>query len=718
MHHHPDDKIVAHAVAQLAAIFSAEDSVPLITENDQDALWRACSYVGRAMHITMVKPPIAAFSGTAHTALLAIAQASQCRMRTVALKGRWWEEDNGPLLAFDPQNMQPIALTLTFGGQYQWLDAAGILQPLTPAYSETLAPQGYMFYRTLPAKSLNLFALLKFALIQQKHDLFRITLLQMGIGLLALLTPIATGIILDTVVPEANVGLLQQWLIGLGVNLLGASAFGVVQSLLLLRFRFKTDAATQAAIWDRLLRLPVHFFQQFSAGDLTMRASGIDTIQQTLTSVTLQTVLSSFFSLFTLALMFYYSPSLALIAISILIPILLLMWLSAYLQLQYQRPIAYLQGQLASLTLQFLTGISKLRVRHSEKPVFALWVEQFAHKNRLSMSAGILDIRFTILYGLVTTLGTVGLYAMAGTHTESISFGSFIAFNAAFGQFFAATLALGGIVSSLVELIPLYERIQPILNEVPEREREGEDPGILSGEIHVKGVHFRYQPDSPWVLEDISLSIRAGEMVALVGSTGCGKSTLFRLMLGFEEPKIGHILYGDHALETLNLRALREQFGVVLQNSTILPGTIFDTIAGSHPLTQEAAWEALTQVNLAADIATMPMGLHTLMVEAGKTLSIGQRQRLMIARALATQPRILFLDEATSALDNPTQHAVMESLQKLQITRVVAAHRLSTVMHADKIYVLEHGKIMQSGTYAELMAEEGLFARLVARQLV
>lgn len=715
---HPDDKTVAHAVAQLADIFNTSSNEPPITKHNEDALWLVCQQIGRAMRIEMVKPTAARASITTHAALSAIAKASQFRIRKVTLKGRWWEYDNGPLLAFHQKTLQPVALTPTSAGRYQWLDETGQAQALTPETAQTLAIEAYMFYRTLPRRLLVLSDLLKFALSHQKRDISRLMVLQAAIGLLALLTPIATGILLDTAVPNANISLLQQWLIGLGVGLLGMSVFGAVQSLLLLRLRFKTNASTQAAVWDRLLCLPVDFFQQFSAGDLTTRASGIDTIQQTLTGITLQTVLSSLFSLLTLALMFYYSPVLALGALGLLIVMVLAMWISAYIQLRYQRPILYLQGQLASLTFQFLSGISKLRVSHSEKRVFALWVDQFAHKNRLSMRAGIWRIRFVILYALLAAAGVVGLYAFVGIQRESFSFGSFIAFNAAFGQFFAATLALGGVVSTLIQLVPLYERIQPILTTLPEHEKEGENPGVLSGDITLKEVSFRYDAESPWVLENISLSIKAGEMVAFVGSTGCGKSTLFRLLLGFNKPEVGHILYGDHALETLNLRALREQFGVVLQNSTLLPGTIFDTIRGAGVLTLEAAMDALKQVDLADDVAAMPMGLHTLMAEAGKTLSTGQRQRLIIARALATRPKILFLDEATSALDNPTQRDVMENLQKLQITRIVAAHRLSTVMGADQIYVLENGKIIQSGKYADLVAEEGLFARLVERQLV
>lgn len=719
MFNQENDKIVTNAVAQLASILNIEENAEPITGEIQDALWLACHHLGKALGIDVIKPTTPTQSSTTYETLLSIAQASQFCIRKVALKGRWWEYDNGPFLAFDQETRQPFALMVDSSGHYEYIDTqTGARQPLTPEQAQTLAHDGYMLYRTLPDVKLTLFTLLRFALRGQKPDIFRLSYLQTSIGLLALLIPVGTGILLNTAAPNADMSLLGQWTLGLLVSLLSVATFSLIQELSFIRLRFKMNAATQSALWDRLLRLPASFFQRFSAGDLSMRVSGIDAIQQRLTGATLHALLSSIFALLALALMCYYAPILALFAFGLLLVILATMWLYAWLQLKYQRPILYLQGQLASFTLQFLTGISKLRVSHSEKRIFALWVEQFAQKNRLTLRASLLDIRFLLLRNLLFALGTIGLYAITGFYyIDKMSLGDFIAFNAAFGQFFAAMLGLGGIMSTLIQLIPLYERVQPILDTEPERDREGEDPGILSGDITFQAISFHYH-ESPPILQNFSLSIRAGEMVAFVGSTGCGKSTLFRLLLGFETPISGKIFYGDHELEKLNLRALRKQLGVVLQNDTVLPGSIYETIAGARPLTMEDAWEAIRQVNLTDDIKAMPMGIHTMMAEAGKTLSTGQRQRLMIARALATQPRILFLDEATSALDNPTQCAVMDNLEKLNITRIVAAHRLSTVIHADCIYVLEDGKITQSGTYTDLIGEEGLFATLVQRQLV
>lgn len=714
-----DEQIAVHTIAHLASIFSLKETDHILPAERQDALWSACEIIGKALQIEMVKPVASSTPLSTHASLLAVARASQCRVRKVALKGRWWEHDNGPLLAFDQENRQPIVLLVAPSGNYMWVDSStGEQQPLQPDHAQTLAQDGYMFYRTFPNESLTLFSLLRFVLEGQKRDIFRAAYLEGAASLLALLIPIGTGILLDNAVPNANISLLQQWLLGLLVSLFSMTLFEVIQTWVLMRLRFKTNAAIQAAVWDRLIRLPVNFFQRFSAGDLSMRASGVDSIQQSLTSATLSTTLNSIFSLFTLGLMFYYSTSLALYALGLLIILLVTMWLYAWVQLKYERIIQYLEGQLASLSLQFLTGISKLRVSHSEKRIFAVWAESFARKNRFSILSGLWGIRFTLFHGFIVLLGTLGLYGLLEMQSGQMSLGHFIAFNAAFGQFFAVALGLGSVLSTLIQLIPLYERIQPILMTLPEREKEGEDPGVLSGEIKLQSVSFRYNLDSPWALQDISLSIGAGKMVAFVGRTGCGKSTLFRLLLGFDTPNSGCILYDQQPLEQLNIRALREQFGVVLQNGTVLPGSIYETIVGSHPLTLDDAWEAVRQVNLAADIEAMLMGMHTLIAEGGKTFSTGQRQRLMIARALATHPRILFLDEATSALDNPTQRAVMKNLEERKITRVVAAHRLSTVTHADYIYVLDGGKIIQSGTYAELIAEKGLFALLVQRQLV
>jgi len=441
-------------------------------------------------------------------------------------------------------------------------------------------------------------------------------------------------------------------------------------------------------------------------------------MQQELNDATLQTFLGGIFSLLTLILMFFYSPLLTLFAVILLILFVVLMVLDAWVQLKYQRPVMYLHGQIATLVFQFISSISKLRVSNSEGRVFALWAEQFTKKTQLTYKETIWGIQFDVANDLLYLLGIIGLYALIGFKVVNLSFGSFIAFNAAFAQFFVATLSFAGILNTWINLIPLYERIKPILTTQPEVEREGIDPGILSGKISLEKIYFRYVMDGPLILENISLQIQPGKMVALVGATGSGKSTLFRMLLGFETPLSGHIYFNDQDLAKLNIRLMRQQIGVVLQNAKLFPGNIFENIAGAHLINLDEAWEAAQQVGLADDIRAMPMGMFTLVSEGGKTLSVGQCQRLMIARAIACKPQILFLDEATSALDNPTQAEIMHNLERLNMTRVIAAHRLSTLIHADCIFVINEGKIVQSGTYTDLLASSGLFATLVQHQLL
>ncbi|MGZ8975802.1 ATP-binding cassette domain-containing protein [Methylomagnum sp.] len=299
----------------------------------------------------------------------------------------------------------------------------------------------------------------------------------------------------------------------------------------------------------------------------------------------------------------------------------------------------------------------------------------------------------------------------------NIGTGDFLAFNAAFTQFLTAILGLGTALTTLLNAIPLYERAQPILHTLPEVDGAGATPGELRGAIELSRVNFSYSADGPQILKDIDLRIAPGEFVAFVGPSGSGKSTLFRLLLGFEVPTSGAVHYDGQDLAGLNVRALRRQLGVVLQNGKLMPGDIFTNIVGSAPLTLDDAWEAARLAGLDGDIRAMPMGMHTVIAEGASTLSGGQMQRLMIARALVGKPRVLLFDEATSALDNRTQEQVSQSLERLNATRVVIAHRLSTIANADWIHVFEQGRVVESGTYGELMERAGRFAELARRQL-
>jgi len=647
-----------------------------------ESLLSASQLICENLGIELIKPNQPVEQESAEEYLARLASVSHFRYRKVSLTGNWWEYDNGPLLVFDKAG-KAYGLIINKKGYYC----------VDEKRRESLKTDAYSFYRTFPMTVLNWRSLLSFGLWGQGHTIARLLILQAVISLVGLAVPIAMGMILDTAIPNADLGLLAQFILGLTAMAFAVGAFGLTQALTGLNIRFKMGPATQMAVLDRLLRLPASFFRQFSPGDLAMRARGIDAIRQEITGTALGAILGGVFSVLTLGLLFYYSAVLALGAVVYVLIIVGLMLISNMIQLKFQRPIAALQGKLAALSLQFINSVSKLRASGSEERAFSVWSKVFSEKVQLSYKATLSKIRFGISRTLISVLAMIWIFSMASVLGDELSLGHFVAFNAAFGQFFAATLSLAAIISNFIVLIPLYERIQPILTTLPEREKEGISPGVLQGKIVLKEVGFRYQSENPMILEDFSLEINPGEFIALVGATGSGKSTLLRLLLGFETPTHGNIYYDEYECAKLNLPALRQQMGVVLQNATLMPGTVFENIIGNRNLTLDAAWEAAHQVGLAAEIEAMPMGMQTMLTEGGRTLSMGQRQRLMIARALIHKPRILILDEAMNALDNLLQAEILQRLAKLNMTRILITHRSNALVHVDRVCVLAEGKV-------------------------
>jgi ATP-binding cassette subfamily C protein len=462
----------------------------------------------------------------------------------------------------------------------------------------------------------------------------------------------------------------------------------------------------------------VAFFRGYTAGDLAGRALGVATIRRLLTGVAVSAVLTSVFSFLNLGLLFFYDARLAGVAAAGLFVVLLATALSVGLQLRHQRAAYRARGEVAGKVLQFLTGIARLRVAGAEGRALALWARDFSAQKRAAFRARSVANAFAVLDAAVPGVAVLAVFGtVAALGDGGPSLGTFLAFNAAFTGVLAAALALGVSLNSLLQAVPLYERLRPILRADPEVSPSRTDPGELGGEVELRHVSFRYHADGPAVLRDLSLHVRPGTFVAVVGPSGAGKSTLFRLLLGFESPAGGSVAYDRRDLAGLDLQAVRRQVGVVLQNGKVVAGDVLTNIVGSSLLGPEDAWEAARLSGLDGDIREMPMGMHTVVSEGGGTLSGGQRQRLMIARAVVTRPRVLLFDEATSALDNQTQAVVGKGLESLKATRIVVAHRLSTVRHADWIYVLEAGRVVQQGRYEDLLGQGGLFAELVKRQL-
>jgi NHLM bacteriocin system ABC transporter ATP-binding protein len=417
--------------------------------------------------------------------------------------------------------------------------------------------------------------------------------------------------------------------------------------------------------------------------------------------------------------MLWYSVSLATVAIGLAVVGMSFTCVVSLMQVSRQRSLTQIHGKLFGTILQFITGISKIRLSATENRAFAIWARQFGEQKAIAFKAGMISNIISTFNSAFPVLSLAAIFFwLSSRQSGLLSTGSFLAFNAAFIIFQSALVQLSETLVSSLDVVPMYERAKPILEALPEFDVTKRYPGSLTGNIEVSHVCFRYSPDGPLVLDDISFGAKPGELVALVGASGSGKSTLLRLLIGFESPESGSVFYDGQDLAVLDNREVRRQIGVVLQNGKIMAGDIFRNIVGSSNLTVDDAWEAARMAGFDDDIRRMPMGMHTILPPGGGTLSGGQRQRLMIARAVVHKPRIILFDEATSALDNTTQSIVSKSLEKLHSTRVVIAHRLSTIINADRILVLDRGKILQTGNYEQLIGREGPFLELTKRQLV
>lgn len=690
---------------------------PDVVVGSDDPLFAAVHMVGSAIGIEIKQH---ATGNSNENPLNSIALASKVQIRQIVLKGDWWKEDNGHMLARLADGDKPVALLQKKPGQYVMINPEdGIEVKVTDEVSEQLSGIAFNFYRSFPNKKLSIFDVITFGRRGLFKDFAIIVLMGIAGGILSLLTPIATGLLFDDIIPSADRPQLLQLALGLIIAAFAGSLFELTRNIAMLRVEGRMDGAIQSAVWDRVINLPVPFFRKYSAGDLASRANGISRIRQELSSKTVSTIISSVFSVFNLLLLFYYSWKLALFGLAIVAILIVFTVLTSLKRVRLERTLATLEGKISGMVLEFFLGASKIRISGSEKKVFTLWANEYKEQQNITFRAEMIENVIAVFQSIypIVAAGVIFAAFVFYLEGEGLSTGAFLGFNAAFTQLIIAGLNLAFTVVSLVEIIPLYERAKPILHSLPEVSDNKVSPGVLTGAIDVKSLNFKYTADGPDILKDVSLSIKPGEFVALVGSSGSGKSTLLRILLGFERPDSGSAYYDDQELAGLNIKEVRRQIGVVLQNGQLMPGDIFTNIVGSSLLTIDDAWDAARASGFAADIEDMPMKMHTIISEGSGTLSGGQRQRLLIARAIANKPRILLFDEATSALDNLTQSAVSQSLDNLNVTRIVIAHRLSTIINADKIFVMDKGRIVQQGTYGELMKQGGLFASLSRRQI-
>ena len=674
-----------------------------------------------------------------------LAQKGGMQIRLIRLEAGWHTGDSGVMIGYlttDGERREMVALLPETSDRYRMVTRErpeGV--PITDELAGRIADDAFLCYPGLPAKKLDLSGLFRFMLRQcWASDKKTVLVASLIMGLIPLITPIVTETIFKDIIPildRKGLATVTQVMMVAGFT---TAALSTVRSIAFLRLSASCGMALRAALFGRLLSLPTTFFRRFQSGDLANRMMGLEMVTALLSENIFGVIFGLLFSFWSLALMCYYSWKLTAAAVGIWLVYLLLSGFVVRYLVRAQRQMIQAKNKTSGILQQIFTGLVKFRVKGAEEQAYHLWGEKFAEEWKWNYRARVLKNYNAVIAAVQPILLALALYyfglrelaettAAGGTGSaakemadtlamaEPMSVATFIAFQAAYTTFNASLTAVMPVLEQTSSVRPLLENLRPILDAEPEVVEEKTEADILSGAFEVRHLSFSYGEGLPEVLHDVSFRVAAGDHVAIVGRSGCGKSTLVRLLLGFETPTSGAVYYDGQDLADLDLPSVRVQMGVVLQNGQLMTGDIYRNIVGASDLTLDDAWAAAEAAGIADEIREMPMQMQTVVSEGSTNISGGQRQRILIAKALAMKPSIIICDEATSALDNRTQAIVTDSLDRLKATRVIVAHRLSTIRRADHIIVLDKGRIAESGTFDELVAKNGLFASFVKRQV-
>ncbi len=637
--------------------------------------------------------------------------------RTVRLEKGWYRDAVGAMLGVMKESGRVVALIPAGFSGYCYIDPdSGKKIKINRRNQRLFDSEAIAFYKPFPLKKIGLGSVAKYiAETLSAADFALIALATLALSLIGMLSPKLNNILFAAVLPSGSVRLLLSiavFTVSLSVSSLLISA---TKEMITARINTKMSVSVQAAAMMRIMSLPADFFKGYGSGDLSSRAAHISSLCNMLVSAVLTTGLTSAFSLIYISQIFIYAPVLVVPAIAVILATVAFSLISSFAQMRISKKQMELSAKESGMSYALISGIQKIKLAGAEKRAFARWGNLYAQNAKLTYNPPAFIKLNSVISLAISLIGNIVMYAAAVK--SGVSVADYYAFGTAYGMVSGAFMSLAGMALTAAQIKPILEMVQPFFNTVPEISEGKEVITRLSGGIELTNVSFRYNENMPLILDNMSLKIRPGQYVAIVGKTGCGKSTLMRLLLGFEKPQKGAVYYDGRDIERIDLKSLRRRIGVVMQNGKLFSGDIYSNIVISAPwLTQSDAWDAAEKAGIAADIRRMPMGMNTIISEGSGGISGGQRQRLMIARAIAPKPKILMLDEATSALDNLTQKRVSESLDSLKCTRIVIAHRLSTIKQCDRILVLDGGKITEDGTYDELIAQNGVFAELVERQ--
>ena len=638
--------------------------------------------------------------------------------REVQLNDGWWKESSGPLLGRTKSGHLVALLPKWTGRAYYYIDTDGRRQTVTRQQMEhNLEPEAYALTMSLPLHGITKREVIAFILTSaNKHSLLHMCLAALVVVLLGMLVPVANKYVFYTVIPSSNPAALAP-IAGL---LTGAAVavmlFTYLRNLYIIRVENILEMNLHNAVMARLFLLPPKFFHSHSSGELASKMSNLTMLCQQVNESIVGALLGGVLSI-------VYFIQVGIYGGRLLAPAAILYAIQALLVVLYFRTVARVQQQFISrndaligMECNLFAGIQKIKLTGSETRAYTQWLNRYTNTTHIIYNPQFQLRIYPALLALMSVASLLVIYFF--THRFSIETSNFIAFTSAFGMMTAALTEITHQIPEMAKIGPQLDSIMAVAETEPEVSGPSAAISALSGNISINNLSFRYQDDMPLVIDDLSLHIKAGEYVGIAGMSGCGKSTLMRLLLGFETPLRGNISYDHYDLAKVDKGELRRRIGSCLQNGRLFAGDIFHNITITAPwATHDDAWEALRMACMYDEVQALPMGLHTFITEDGGGFSGGQKQRLLIARALIGRPNILFFDEATSALDNISQKQVSENLDRLHCTRLVIAHRLSTIRHCDRIIVLDKGKIAEEGTFEELMARKGLFYEMSLRQL-
>lgn len=639
--------------------------------------------------------------------------------RNITLEKGWYKDASGPMIGTRTDDGSVVALIPTGMTKYSFFDTkSGKRVFLNKKTEKLIDKEAIAFYKPFPSTKIGIPGLLRYIVENLRPaDIALVVIGTIAVTLIGLLTPKLNEMLFSDVIASGSIKALVAIAVFIVCVSLSSLLLGTVKDLLMTRLTTRLSLSVEAATMMRILSLPANFFKDYSSGELANRSQYINELVTQLLNMILTTGLTSVFSLVYITQIFAYAPSLVAPALIVIIGTVVIAAVSAVFQIKVSKRQMELASKESGMSYALISGIQKIKLSGAEKRSFARWGDMYSKGAKLLYDPPMLLKVNTVLTTAISLIGTIVIYFAAVNNGVSVA--EYYAFNTAYGMVSGAFISLAGIALSAAQIKPILEMAKPILEAQPEVAEEKQVVERLMGGIELNNITFSYNENMPNVLDGVSLKISPGQYVAIVGKTGCGKSTLMRIMLGFEKPQRGAVYYDGKDLERIDLKSLRRNIGTVMQAGKLFTGDIYSNIVITNPrLTLDDAWEAAEMAGFADDIRSMPMGMFTLISEGQGGISGGQRQRLLIARAIAPKPRILMFDEATSALDNITQKTVSDSLEKLKCTRIVIAHRLSTIKQCDRIIVLDKGHIVEDGTYDELIENNGFFAELVERQRV